>query len=260
MLEMITKEYPYAECTNQAQIYRKVTQGIKPKALDKVQDEQVKQMILWCTEFNPDLRPNTQQLLEHPFWNSHNISTPTSSTTAPFEESESNSSTLLERPRSYSVAGSISDMTAQVSKIQIRTTKDPNIRNMIINLSDGQELKFEYDANTDTPEMIVSEMRKEELWMGPLGELESILRDSLVQAEPLNYNDPRLFYEKTFNMEIPRFFTPPPQKQQPLDEIKADPIKADPMNDSIIERLTQFQKETALDRRKSEESKEDTNK
>ena len=253
MLEMITKEYPYAECTNQAQIYRKVTQGIKPRAFDKVQDETVKSMILWCTEFNPDQRPNTFQLLEHPFWTNNLNGTPTSSTaTAPFEgESESNSSTVLDRPRSFSYPGSISDLSAQVSKIQIRTTKDPNVRNMIINLSDGQELKFEYDANKDTPEMIVSEMRKEELWTGPLGELENILRESLLQAEPLNYEDPRLYYEKSFAMEIPRFFTPPPHQQ--IEEINASSSLPEPM-DAIMDRLTQFSQET-LDRRKSDYEK-----
>eukprot|EP00835_Amoeboradix_gromovi_P006663 NODE_835_length_3822_cov_0.626377.p1 type:complete len:244 gc:universal NODE_835_length_3822_cov_0.626377:2341-1610(-) len=238
MLEMITKEYPYAECTNQAQIYRKVTQGIKPKAFEKIQDEHVKYMISWCLEFNPDQRPNTNVLLDHSFWN--NNTTPTSNNLPVEESGESNNSTF-ERPRSFSYPGSVSDLTAQVSKIQIKTTQNPKIRNMIINLSDGQELKFEYDANKDTPEMIVKEMRKEELWMGPNGELESILKDALIQAEPLNYEDPRLFYEKSFNMELPRFFTPPPQESKQVEHI-----------DGIIERLTQTQ-EKQLDRRKSDE-------
>ena len=244
MLEMITKEYPYAECTNQAQIYRKVSQGIKPKAIEKVQDDQVKQMILWCTEFSPDLRPNTHQLLEHSFWVIPVNGTPTSSTTQQLEELESNSSTMHERPRSFSCPGSVTDLSSQVSKIQIRTCQDPDVRHMIINLSDGQELKFEYDANKDTPEMIVSEMRKEELWMGPGGELEQILKESLSQSEPLNFNDPRLFYEKNFDLDIPRFFTPPPQ------QLKIESDFPEPM-EAIMQRLHQYSQDT-LDRRKSD--------
>ena len=39
---MVTSEYPYSECLNAAQIYRKVTQRTKPASLDKILDEQTK--------------------------------------------------------------------------------------------------------------------------------------------------------------------------------------------------------------------------
>ncbi|GAV68706.1 Pkinase domain-containing protein [Cephalotus follicularis] len=48
MLEMVTCEYPYIECRNPAQIYKKVTSGIKPASLGKVNDPQVKQFIEKC--------------------------------------------------------------------------------------------------------------------------------------------------------------------------------------------------------------------
>ncbi|KAK9050077.1 hypothetical protein SSX86_001456 [Deinandra increscens subsp. villosa] len=48
ILELITCEYPYSECRNQAQIYKKVTSGIKPAALSKVKDPQVKEFIEKC--------------------------------------------------------------------------------------------------------------------------------------------------------------------------------------------------------------------
>ncbi|KAK4844798.1 hypothetical protein QYF36_024552 [Acer negundo] len=48
MLEMVTCEYPYSECKNQAQIYKKVTSGIKPASLGKVNNPQVKQFIEKC--------------------------------------------------------------------------------------------------------------------------------------------------------------------------------------------------------------------
>ncbi|KAD5508220.1 hypothetical protein E3N88_15923 [Mikania micrantha] len=48
VLELITCEYPYSECRNQAQIYKKVTSGIKPAGLSKVKDPQVKEFIEKC--------------------------------------------------------------------------------------------------------------------------------------------------------------------------------------------------------------------
>ncbi|XP_077241348.1 putative serine/threonine-protein kinase WNK6 isoform X2 [Tasmannia lanceolata] len=48
MLEMVTFEYPYCECKNSAQIYRKVSSGIKPASLGKVKDPEVKSFIEKC--------------------------------------------------------------------------------------------------------------------------------------------------------------------------------------------------------------------
>ena len=38
LLEMCTQEYPYNECSNPAQIYKRVSHGILPNSLDKVKD------------------------------------------------------------------------------------------------------------------------------------------------------------------------------------------------------------------------------
>ncbi|CAA6660513.1 unnamed protein product [Spirodela intermedia] len=48
MLELVTFEYPYSECRNSAQIYKKVSSGIKPAALSKVIDPEVKAFIEKC--------------------------------------------------------------------------------------------------------------------------------------------------------------------------------------------------------------------
>ncbi|XP_021893071.1 probable serine/threonine-protein kinase WNK7 [Carica papaya] len=48
MLEMVTVQYPYSECKNPAQIYKKVTSGIKPASLGKVSDPQIKEFIEKC--------------------------------------------------------------------------------------------------------------------------------------------------------------------------------------------------------------------
>ncbi|CAJ1965282.1 unnamed protein product [Sphenostylis stenocarpa] len=66
ILEMITCEYPYSECKNPAQIYKKVTSGIKPAALAKVNDPQVKQFIEKCL-VPASARLSASELLKDPF-------------------------------------------------------------------------------------------------------------------------------------------------------------------------------------------------
>jgi hypothetical protein len=67
VLEIISKEYPYSECSNAAQIFRKVTMGVKPASLKLVTDEETKNFIELSIEQNPDLRPSAEELLNHPF-------------------------------------------------------------------------------------------------------------------------------------------------------------------------------------------------
>ncbi|MEQ2165787.1 Serine/threonine-protein kinase wnk1, partial [Goodea atripinnis] len=94
MLEMATSEYPYSECKNAGQIYRKVTnvrprpphthlltsccvsmfdhlfvlQGIKPDIFFKVQVPELKEMIEGCILTNSNERFTVQELLEHRFF------------------------------------------------------------------------------------------------------------------------------------------------------------------------------------------------
>lgn len=63
----VTKDYPYAECTNQAQIYRKVSQGIKPQALEHVQDPEIREFIDRCLDHDATTRPSAQELLDSDF-------------------------------------------------------------------------------------------------------------------------------------------------------------------------------------------------
>ena len=48
LLEMITGEYPYSECKNAAQIYKKVTQGHRPDCLAKIEDKEILTIINIC--------------------------------------------------------------------------------------------------------------------------------------------------------------------------------------------------------------------
>ncbi|XP_029620945.1 serine/threonine-protein kinase WNK4 isoform X2 [Salmo trutta] len=72
ILEMATSEYPYSECQNAAQIYRKVTSGMKPDSFYKVKVPELKEIIEGCIRMDKDERYTIQDLLEHTFFQENN--------------------------------------------------------------------------------------------------------------------------------------------------------------------------------------------
>ncbi|KAI9282267.1 kinase-like domain-containing protein [Sporodiniella umbellata] len=66
LLEMATGEYPYGECKNAAQIYKKVSAGVKPVCLSKAQNKEVLGVIENCLS-DEDQRMSAQEILEHSF-------------------------------------------------------------------------------------------------------------------------------------------------------------------------------------------------
>ncbi|KAF3453351.1 hypothetical protein FNV43_RR03791 [Rhamnella rubrinervis] len=67
VLEMVTLEIPYSECDNVAKIYKKVSSGVRPQALMKVKDPEVRAFIEKCLA-QPRARPSAAELLKHPFF------------------------------------------------------------------------------------------------------------------------------------------------------------------------------------------------
>lgn len=63
LLELVTFEYPYQECENAAQIYKKVSSGIRPAALARVEKEALKDFIEKCIA-DIEIRPSARELLE----------------------------------------------------------------------------------------------------------------------------------------------------------------------------------------------------
>ncbi|XP_066339067.1 probable serine/threonine-protein kinase WNK7 isoform X2 [Miscanthus floridulus] len=66
MLEMLTVEYPYSECSNPAQIYKKVTAGRLPDAFHRVDDDDARRFIGRCLVPAAN-RPSAAELLLDPF-------------------------------------------------------------------------------------------------------------------------------------------------------------------------------------------------
>ncbi|KAK3002228.1 hypothetical protein RJ639_021705 [Escallonia herrerae] len=72
VLELVTREYPYSECKNAGQVYKKVLSGAKPAALEKVKDLQVKQFIEKCLVPASQRLP-AAELLKDPFLSTENM-------------------------------------------------------------------------------------------------------------------------------------------------------------------------------------------
>ena len=68
VLEMVTKEVPYSECTNPAQIYKKVIAGIRPKGLLRVISDSARSFIELClSRGDGKVDVTATYLLGHPF-------------------------------------------------------------------------------------------------------------------------------------------------------------------------------------------------
>lgn len=67
VLEMFTVEMPYRKCTSVAQIYKKVITGVRPDALNRVQDPNLKSFIERCLG-QPCDRPSAAELIHDHFF------------------------------------------------------------------------------------------------------------------------------------------------------------------------------------------------
>lgn len=67
LLEIVSMEYPYSECNNMAQIFKKVFSGEKPRAFNSLIDGDVKDVISACLE-REARRPSATDLLSHPLF------------------------------------------------------------------------------------------------------------------------------------------------------------------------------------------------
>ena len=66
IIELVTHECPYSECRNPAQIFKRVTEGVKPEALDKIIDADLRSFVLKCIA-PIGKRLNAKELMADPF-------------------------------------------------------------------------------------------------------------------------------------------------------------------------------------------------
>lgn len=68
LLEFMTGEVPYSECSLAAQIWKKISNKILPLCVTKIKDEIAKDLILKCINENPKKRLNINEILSHDFF------------------------------------------------------------------------------------------------------------------------------------------------------------------------------------------------
>ena len=68
VLEISTLTTPYSECSgNPLQLYKKITEGEKPKAFDRIIDQDLRCFILKCIDLDKNKRPTASELLNDSF-------------------------------------------------------------------------------------------------------------------------------------------------------------------------------------------------
>mmetsp|Transcript_33911 Transcript_33911/g.56938 ORF Transcript_33911/g.56938 Transcript_33911/m.56938 type:complete len:1260 (-) Transcript_33911:212-3991(-) len=67
ILELYSREHPFRECANHAQIFKKVMSGELPESLSKVKDKNLKEFIQCCIVQKAEDRPSASELQQHPF-------------------------------------------------------------------------------------------------------------------------------------------------------------------------------------------------
>ncbi|XP_023205737.1 serine/threonine-protein kinase WNK1-like isoform X8 [Xiphophorus maculatus] len=129
MLEMATSEYPYSECQNAAQIYRRVTSGVKPASFDKVAIPEVKEIIEGCIRTNKDERYAIKTLLNHAF----------------FQEETGVRVELAEEDDGEMIAIKLWLRIEDVKKLKGK-------------YKENEAIEFSFDLNRDVPEDVAQEM------------------------------------------------------------------------------------------------------
>ncbi|XVF54558.1 hypothetical protein PTKIN_Ptkin05aG0190600 [Pterospermum kingtungense] len=157
LLELVTFEYPYVECANAAQIFKKVTSGIKPASLAKVTDPGVKLFIEKCIAKASE-RLSAKELLGDPFLQ-------------PDEENDSVGRSL--RPKAHTSDSSsdqtnfresTGDLQSEMSvDVEVQgQRKDLNTIFLKLRIADStghiHNIHFPFDIEADTATSVASEM------------------------------------------------------------------------------------------------------
>ncbi|KAG9154981.1 hypothetical protein Leryth_012162 [Lithospermum erythrorhizon] len=153
MLEMLTLEYPYSECNNPAQIYKKVISGKKPRAFYKVQDLESQRFIGKCLE-TASKRLSAKELIHDPFLVLLDIDDELHGNQKPFlnESIEIEDLRLCDLPRTnMTITGKLNPEDGTIFlRVQI-ADKEGTVRNVF----------FPFDIVNDTPIDVANEMVKD---------------------------------------------------------------------------------------------------
>lgn len=155
VLEMLTCEYPYSECANPAQIYKKVTSGKLPGAFYRIQELEAQRFIGRCL-VNASKRLSAKELLLDPFLVSDEVKllSKTKLNQKPFLNGTELEKLQLsdDPPRTdMTITGKLNPEDDTIFlKVQIADKDGP-----------GRNVYFPFDILNDTPLDVAREMVKE---------------------------------------------------------------------------------------------------
>lgn len=179
MLEIFTKEIPYSECHNPAQIYKKVSSGAPPSVLMRLQSHHAREFVLLCLGYKDEngnyIRPTASELLKHPFLEKREndddevvVDLPLSQRAITESAAESLSPSGTPTANRYPVVESAKESTAApAQKMQPNNTLDEdgdrfeempesevNMRKVKVLMGRGQELEEDEPKVTETVRIV----------------------------------------------------------------------------------------------------------
>lgn len=165
VLELFTRERPYSECENSAQIYKKVLNGVPPRSLLSIADKQVRDFVMICIDPIPSNRPPAKELINYEFLGSAN---------ALCAEICPECRRELPAPTGRLMQNDATDdgpppiaYTSFVARVAAPgSVSDGRIAMVISCFIDGipdKDVKFPYNPSADAPGTLVSEMIQERL-------------------------------------------------------------------------------------------------
>mmetsp|Transcript_8994 Transcript_8994/g.12217 ORF Transcript_8994/g.12217 Transcript_8994/m.12217 type:complete len:512 (+) Transcript_8994:602-2137(+) len=136
LLELATLRFPYDELRNPAQIFKAVSSGRFPGALQDVEDPDVLEIIRACINHNYRKRPSAFELLQIPF----------------FQEDEATDPSA-DPEDSIVVSGDLKEGTFNTVHMQLKLPKSAGSAQ-----SKKQLVEFDFEVGVDTAEAISKEM------------------------------------------------------------------------------------------------------
>ncbi|KQK00731.1 hypothetical protein BRADI_3g51457v3 [Brachypodium distachyon] len=179
MLEMFTLEYPYSECKNPAQIFKKVSKGVKPAALSKIANPEVKHFIEKCLVPSSE-RLSAKELLQDSFLCSDNangfagVISPSSTPGAVEISLDSLHMDVDTRESMYASSGRKNDLAPHASMLEFtRTNKNTELNlkgeklddssvSLVLRIADlcgqARNIHFLFYLESDTAMSVAAEM------------------------------------------------------------------------------------------------------
>jgi WNK lysine deficient protein kinase len=205
LLEIFTKEIPYQECNNPAQIYKKVTRGAPPDSLCRLQSTHARKFIELCLGYINDdgkyIRPSAKELLDHPFLVKRSVDDEEVEVDPPLQEQTIIETGTKSNGRSTESRGTnantnTSASTAHSQNMTLSSNEFPPT--IWHNLHQNSLDEDESDRFEEMPDSEVNNMKKVKVMMGRGEELKE--EDDVV--EDVTHNSKRSTIDLNSSIEV----------------------------------------------------------